>query len=51
MPRIMLKRMERACLKCSHNFTARGRFNRLCNRCKNRRQAALEVHRVIFPWD
>ena len=51
LQRTTLKRMERTCLKCNHNFPASGRYNRLCCRCKTRRaRGAYDEHRVIFPW-
>ena len=46
-----LKRMQRLCLKCAHNFTAHGRYNRICNRCKYHQVRGIEMHRVILPWD
>ena len=51
MHRNSLKKIERVCLKCNHIFTARGRYNRLCKRCKNHQiPGCLEEHKVIFPW-
>ena len=46
-----LKRIQRVCLKCAHNFNAHGRYNRICSRCKYHQIRGIEMHRVIFPWD
>ncbi len=51
MYRNVLKKVARVCLKCNHSFTAHGRYNRFCRRCKNHRiDGCYEEHRFIFPW-
>ena len=35
VPRPKQGTLLRNCLKCSQEFTAKGRYNRICNRCKD----------------